>query len=532
MPASGVPSSRSSPLGALLKRLSEERPDRRYLSDVLDHLAEVLDCERIFLFRLRERGGFHVLVARSRDREDIPRASERMSHFAVRRMVKAGEAVMVPDARQDRRYRPEEALEGKRMAMSILVLPLRHRGEIQGGIYADHRFRPIDLLPGVDEVVEAWTALLVLAISLRDESRAARRLRRALESLRTGARRMGDAGETAGDGAGDLPALPDGAGRLADFHGLLTANPDLRDVCDAVRSLPFSDLPVLILGETGTGKGLLARAVHESSDRRDRPFVTLHAPTVPDTLIESELLGHVKGAFTGADADHDGVFVRADGGTLFLDEVGDMSEELQKKLLRVLEDGKVRAVGGKEPRQVDVRLVASTSRDLEGSVRQGLFRRDLYFRLKGVLFVVPPLRERREDVLPLAVRFLEKHSAAAGRSPPALAEGARRKLFNHSWPGNVRELENEMRRLVALGLHTIDAGDLELMLGSPREEARSRSAAGASLRLGETVELAEREAILEALRAARGNKSRAAVELGVTRKSLYRRMAKYGITGK
>jgi transcriptional regulator with GAF, ATPase, and Fis domain len=529
MAPSGVPSPRSFPLGALLKKLSEERPDRRFLCDVLDHLAEALDCERIFLFRLRARGGFHVLVARSRDREDVLRASERMSHFAVRKMVREGEAIYVPDARLDRRYRPEEALAGKRMAMSILVLPLRHSGEIQGGVYADHRFRPIAPPPGGEEAMDAWTALLVLALSLRDETRAARRLRRTLESLRAGA-------GAAASGAEDDPAaveprpIPDGADRMVEFHGLITANPDLRDVCDAIRTMPMSDLPVLIVGETGTGKGLLARAVHESSARGEKPFVALHAPTVPDTLIETELLGHVKGAFTGADADHDGVFLRADGGTLFLDEVGDMSMELQKKLLRVLEDGQVRALGAKAPRQVDVRLVASTSRDLEARVREGLFRGDLYFRLKGATFEVPPLRERREDVLPLAARFLGLHSAAAGREPPVLSEGARRRLVRHSWPGNVRELENEMRRLVALGLETIEARDLDLAQVHPRDEGRAR--AGASLRLGETVELAEREAILEALRAARWNKSRAAMSLGVTRKSLYRRMAKYGISGK
>jgi len=418
------------------------------------------------------------------------------------------------------------------MAMSILVLPLRHRGEIQGGIYADHRFRPIEPRASGDEVLEAGTAILVLALSLRDESRAARRLRRALESLRAGAH--ADAGGLEEDAvAASLhAALPDGANRLASFYGLITANPDLSDICDTVRTLS-SDLPILIQGETGTGKGLLARAVHESSARGAKPFVVLHAPTVPDSLIESELLGHVKGAFTGAESDHDGVLVRADGGTLFLDEAGDMSAELQKKLLRVLEDGQVRAVGGKEPRRVDVRLITSTSRDLEALVREGLFRQDLYFRLKGLTFLVPALRERREDVLPLAEHFLGRHAAPLGRQPPLLEEGARRRLANHSWPGNVRELENEMRRLVALGHESIEARDLELAQVRPREEeARARSAAGVSRRLGETVELAEREAILEALRAARGNKSRAALNLGVTRKSLYRRMAKYGISGR
>jgi DNA-binding NtrC family response regulator len=512
----------ASSVAGFLQRLSEGAPDREFLGEVLDALAVALDCERVFLFRLRPAGGFHVLAARTRDGETLIRPTERMSHHAVRKMARTGAVLFVPDARQDRRYRPVEAQDGRRMAMSILAIPLRWEGEVRGGIYADHRFRPLRPPARDDGTVNGLVAIVLVALRLRETARAARRWKRSGEGGRTvpperPGRRL------AGLPPAVAPSLDAARREVEEFHALISANPDFRDIFDTLRNLAPSDLPVLLQGETGTGKGLLARALHASSIRRDRPFVPLHAAAVPDTLIESELLGHVKGAFTGADADHEGIFVRADGGTLFLDEVADMSPEFQKKLLRVLEDGRVRALGRKEVVQVDVRLVASTSRDLERLVRQGRFRRDLYFRLKGVVLDVPPLRERREDILPLADLLLARHAAAMARPVPALAEGARARLLRHLWPGNVRELENEMRRLVALGVEDVGTDDL-----APGIAGAARHAGG-GLSLEEAVEAAERDAVVTALRLARGNKSLAARHLGVTRKSLYRRMAKYGI---
>jgi DNA-binding NtrC family response regulator len=319
-------------------------------------------------------------------------------------------------------------------------------------------------------------------------------------------------------------------GELELFHGLMSVNPDMKDIFDTLRSLAHSDIPVLIQGETGTGKGVLARALHESSARGSRPYVCVHCGSVPETLIESEIMGHVKGAFTGADLDREGVFVTADGGTLLLDEVADMSLELQKKLLRVLEDGLVRPVGAKEPVRVDVRLVGSTSGDLEKLVKEDAFRRDLYHRLKGVVIQLPPIRERREDILPLATHFLQKYALEEGRGAATLKESAKLKMLGYSWPGNVRELEHEMRRLVALGVEEIGAE--HLTFSGRREDSLDKGPGGAEApSLEEAVAEAEKEAISMALRGARGNKSRAAAQLGITRKALYRRMAKHGIAG-
>lgn len=516
----------------LLQQLAGGGPVREVLTEITDTLARALGCERIFLFQMRKRGGFHVVVARSHDREDISRPSERVSHHAVRKMVSTDGTFFVADARKDRRYRPEEVRQSKKMATSILVLPLRWEGEIQGGIYADHRFQMLTCPSEDDDTLEGLVLLAALALQLRARSRVGKRATRD-----TGALGATVVGATEAPGDEPQPSVVDellmrgGAGKPERFQGLISTNPDLRDTFDLIRNLSRSDLPVLVQGETGTGKGLLARAVHDVSTRREKPFVILHCGTIPRELIESELLGHVKGAFTGAETDHDGLLLFADGGTLFLDGVADMSFEVQKKLLRVLEDGLVRPIGGKLPRRVDVRIVCSTSRSLDKLTRQGRFRRDLYFRLKGVVLEIPRLCDRREDILLLASEFLEDYARKDGSDPPELTDSARLKLLHYPWPGNVRELENEMRRLIVLKRGRVGVEHLSISLRSRRRgpEASGSSSHEPEATLREAVEAAEREAVLNALRASRWNKSRASVQLGITRKSLYRRMAKYGI---
>jgi transcriptional regulator with GAF, ATPase, and Fis domain len=522
--SSAVTTDFSGLIWSYLQRLVQGSPARELLSEILDSFVEALDCERIFLFRLRSSGGFHVLMARSRDRENVSRPHERISHHAIRKMVAAESMIFVPDARKDRRYRTEEVLQGKKMSTSILVLPLRLRSELYGGVYLDHRFRHLESPNRVREELDGWLTLVALFFRLREESRGSRR-----QQARIPARDFPKLSPTrVADGSlysSSVQAKPEV------FHGLLSANPDFRDLFDTVRSIASSDLPVLLSGETGTGKSALASAVHQSSPRREKPYLCLHCATLPEPLIESELLGHVKGAFTGADLDHEGVFVRVDGGTLFLDEVSDMSPELQKKLLRVLEDGQIRPLGAKTSTKVDVRLVLSTSGDLEKLVRQGRFRGDLYFRLKGIVLEVPPLRDRQEDILPLSLHFLEKYSGQEGRLSFILGESARERLVRYSWPGNVRELENEMRRLVALGVAVVEAEHLSPALrgrrGLPMLHSGPLEPAG--ITLGEAVSQAEKEVILQALKFSHGNKSQAAKSLGITRKALYRRMTKYGI---
>jgi transcriptional regulator with GAF, ATPase, and Fis domain len=234
-----------------------------------------------------------------------------------------------------------------------------------------------------------------------------------------------------------------------EFHGMIGRAPAMRAMFDDIRKFAPTPMPVLILGESGTGKELVARALHEGSPRRSGPFVSENCAAIPETLLESVLFGHVKGAFTGAIKDHPGHFVAAHGGTLFLDEIGDMPLSMQAKILRALQEGEVRPVGGNRARSVDVRVVAATNRDLQAMVAEGKFRQDLFYRLNVLRVTLPPLRERGDDVVTLARHFLAKAAAHRPR-PPHLSAAAEALLRSARWPGNVRQLINEMQRVAAL----------------------------------------------------------------------------------
>ena len=243
------------------------------------------------------------------------------------------------------------------------------------------------------------------------------------------------------------PPIADNLGE--EWHGLVGSSPSMLAVRKLIARFAPADAPVLITGESGTGKEMVARALHALSRRHGQAMVAENCAAIPDTLLESVLFGHVKGAFTGAIKDHPGHFAAADGGTLFLDEIGDMKLPMQVKLLRALQEGEVRPVGGSKAKKVDVRVIAATNHDLEGAVKAGRFREDLYFRLNVLRLPLPPLRERGDDVVLLARRFLAEASARSGR-PLRLSPAAETAIRGAKWPGNVRQLQNEMQRLSAL----------------------------------------------------------------------------------
>jgi two-component system response regulator AtoC len=296
-----------------------------------------------------------------------------------------------------------------------------------------------------------------------------------------------------------------------------------------VRRAAAARSAVLVTGETGTGKELVARAVHALGPRRDKLFVPLNCAAIPTELLESELFGHTRGAFTGADRDRTGKFELADGGTLFLDEIGDMAYPLQAKLLRVVQEGVVERVGSNKRTSVDVRVISSTHRDLTAAMAEGKFREDLYYRLNVVRIELPPLRARREDVAPLAVHFLTVAGRDLGRDPLALAPDAIPVLEQYDWPGNVRELQNLMERAAVLcDGATVDAGFLRLLLpGAGDSQASDRAAE--PLLLEPAIEAVERKLILRALGAANDNKARAARLLGVSERTLWYKLKRYGL---
>jgi transcriptional regulator with GAF, ATPase, and Fis domain len=291
----------------------------------------------------------------------------------------------------------------------------------------------------------------------------------------------------------------------------------MRDLLRLVDRVTASDVPVLLIGESGTGKELIARAVHGNGPRARRAFVSENCASVPETLLESALFGHMKGAFTGASATRAGLFDVADGGTLLLDEIGEMSLAMQSKLLRILQDGQLRPVGGDRVHHVDVRVIGATHRDLTAMVAAGAFREDLFYRLNVITLRVPPLRERVGDVPLLVEHFVKKH---APDRITKVTRAAMSKLSSFSWPGNVRQLENELRRALVLSDGTIDVADLS---DEVRREGPSTPSAG-RLDMRSRVDALETELLVEALTKTRGNQTRAAQLLGMSRFGLQKMM--------
>ncbi|MCR9095999.1 MAG: sigma-54 dependent transcriptional regulator [bacterium] len=319
------------------------------------------------------------------------------------------------------------------------------------------------------------------------------------------------------------------------FDQLIGSGTPMRRVFETIKKVAETDLSVLIRGESGTGKELVAQALHESSRRRGQPFVAVNCAAINRELVESELFGHEKGAFTGADARRIGRFEAADGGTIFLDEIGDMAPETQAKVLRVLEERKLERVGSTETIEVDVRVVSATHRDLEELAREGAFREDLYYRLKVVEIELPPLRERIEDLAALSDRFLGQVAERLDRDKKALSEEALARLSRHEWPGNVRELRNVLERAAVLAAGPeISEADLSLGFSSDGEldEVASESPdldIPFSEAKKQTVERFERRYLSEALREHEGNVSRTANAIGMVRQSLQQKIRELGL---
>lgn len=304
--------------------------------------------------------------------------------------------------------------------------------------------------------------------------------------------------------------------RISRSTRLVAESPAMQAALRRAHDFARSDAPVVILGESGSGKEVVARALHANSPRRDSAFVPVNVAALPSDLLESELFGHVRGAFTGATAEKQGLLEAAHGGTLFLDEIAEMPLPLQAKLLRALEDGEIRRVGDTRAFAVDVRFVCATHRDLERRVAEGRFREDLFYRLKVLVLRLPPLRERREDILVLARQLL----AAERRAPPGLTPDAERLLLEYAWPGNVRELANAIRHAAALA-HGRPVEPEHL----PEDVAAPRPRAGGELR---TLAEVEREHVLRVLERCGGSQVEAARVLGIGRNTLWRKLRAYG----
>jgi len=317
------------------------------------------------------------------------------------------------------------------------------------------------------------------------------------------------------------------------FQDIVSRNPQMHKIFDLVKKISPTNSTILIRGETGTGKELLARAIHNLSERRDKPFVPVDCASLTESLLESELFGHVKGAFTGAVSDKKGLLEVANGGTVFLDEIGHISLNIQAKLLRVLQDGTIKRVGDTTFRKVEVRIISATNEDLEGLVKEKKFREDLYYRLNVVPIVLPPLRERKEDIPLLVEYFINKYNSLEKKNLKGMSSDALKLLMNYSWPGNIRELENLIHRAVVV--EKSEYIQVEDLPGELREvktaEERDLSVRSLDFRKARrlAVEAFEKRFLTEALKRNKGNISKTAKEINLDRRNLQRKLKFYNI---
>ncbi len=480
----------------------------------------------------------NVRVARAFDQSDIVVPRSRLSSGIAGRVVESGQAVLSLDASQDERFDGMASVEDLRLR-SVMCLPIATDGRIRGVLYVDNRLQFGAFTQQDLELVELFAGQASIAIrnaqlvsELRVHNQRLSESRRQIERLNE------QLGRKVRDRDTELAVVRKELGRERgryDYTAIVGASDTMKDIFGALDRIIESDLPVLIHGESGTGKELIARAIHFNGERKTKPFVTENCAALPDTLLESELFGHARGAFTGAYKSKKGLLEQADGGTLFLDEIGDMSTEMQKKLLRVLQEGEFRVLGSDRVVQVDVRVLAASHHDLEQLVREGNFREDLFYRIAVLTVRLPALRERRDDIPLLADHLLARAARDAGREVLSLPHEVMACLVSHDWPGNVRELENEMRRLVVLAKDAVSLEHLSDAVREGRSAERAPLGGAAVVQSGDiktAVADLERRSIEAALAQAGGNKSRASETLGISRFALQRKLEKYGLAKK
>lgn len=460
---------------------------------LLGMIFDVVPAERAAILRF-EAGGDEFSSAVAWDRVRGPGLPVRVSRTVVRRVLQERVGLVVGDVKMDETLGMVNSL-GELHIKALLCVPLIVAGNVIGVIYLDSQ-NPVESFD--ENHLQVMTAVASLAALALDNVRALQELEDENRLLRT---------------------------EISLEHNMVGGSPGMRQLYDRIRRVAPTDATVLIMGESGTGKELAARAVHGNSKRSDRPFVAINCAAITESLLESELFGHEKGAFTGAISQKKGKIELAEGGTLFLDEISELAPALQAKLLRVLQEREFERVGGTRAHSVDIRVIAATNRDLQEAIKAGTFRNDLFHRLNVVALSMPPLRERKEDILSLAEHFIVKISKKCGMRRKPLSAEARACLLSYEWPGNVRELENAIERALVLGAaDAVLAEDLpeSLLESAAPPEDQNAKYYGA-------VKDSKRRLVLQALDQANGNYIDAAKALGLHPNSLLRLIRNLGL---
>ncbi len=506
------------------KRLAGETDLTHLLEAVMDSVIELTGAQRGFLI-LVEDGKVRFQTARNFGRTQVDQPELKVSQTVVRAVIQSGRPMLTDNAAQDPRLQDAASVAALRLT-SILVVPLRVQDRVLGAFYVDNPARRGTFSEKEKQALTAFADQASIAIRALWRQQQVEELNQALEH------RLEKKSEELERVSRALDTSP----FRHDYSEIVGRGRRMREVLLLIDKVVDMDVPVLIQGESGTGKELIAAAIHRNSRRREGPFVPVNCGAIAPTLLESEFFGHVRGAFTGATETKKGLFEQAAGGTLFLDEIGEMDLDMQKKLLRALQEHEVRPVGGKTVIRVDVRLVFATNKNLRREVEAKAFREDLYYRISVIPVEMPPLRDRPEDVPALVEFFLQKFSREMHIQPKRVMPDAMDLLRAYSWPGNVRRLENEIRKALALSEGDITPEDLSLEILGDRGGAEpvigARGTDGAATpggTLKETMERTERAAIEQALQECGGNQTRAARQLGISRVWLRKKMERYGL---
>jgi transcriptional regulator with GAF, ATPase, and Fis domain len=469
--------------------------------------------------------GWDVIAARNIDRENVKKALRKVSHSITAQVLESGVVFRSDDAVNDDALSPRASIAELKLR-SVLCVPMRVGDEIRGCLYVDNRFAHGQFDDASQELLEAFADQAALALErmrlLEENLRVCRDLEIRNVELKSALQEQSRALDSLSEGF-----VPSGLELRHPYTSIVGRGRAITAMLTVLDRITDGDFPVLLLGESGTGKELVARALHENGPRRDRPFVGVNCGALAEGLLESELFGSIKGAYTGAVKDREGLVEAAQGGVLFLDEIGEMSLGLQAKLLRVLQEKKVRRVGGNDEISVDVRVISATNRDLAREVAAGGFREDLYYRLKVVQLEVPPLRERREDIPVLIEFFLQKlhdEHPGSGRAKPQVTRECLERLMAHDWPGNVRELQNEMTRMYALGGDVLGPELVAHLSNAPRTQH-----SGVRGLVGRKLDDIEAELIRATLERTGGKRGEAARMLGIPRRTFYNRLKALGI---
>lgn len=505
------------------------------IDTILDTVLEITGAERGFLI-LEEEDELRVRASRNIDREAVRKAELKVSHSISRHVLGNGEPVLTGDARADRRTRDFASVVDLKLE-SVLCVPLKMRGKPIGVIYVDNRFEVDSFhqnqLRFIEFLADQAAVFIENARLFEENRRKQEDLRRSKEDVEFLNRELQQMLVARDLRLKEVTEVVNRGDRTFKYNYdfIVTNSPKMHQIFEMLDRVIDTDISVLVQGASGTGKELIAKAVHQLGRRSKRPFISQNCAAIPPNLLESEFFGHVRGSFTGAVKDKKGLFELANGGTLFLDEIGDMSQDLQTKLLRVLEEGEIRPVGGKSVIKVDVRIISATNQPLVEMIRKHQFREDLYYRLNVINITLPTLAERREDIPMLVDHFQGVISKRLGRPKTRIHEDTMYRLYQYDWPGNIRELENEVERLCALATDEITSDLLSPAVLGKSATLNSIARPDGTLKeiISEATEKLESGVIAETLEELDWNKSQTARRLGVSRPTLDQKIEKYSL---